>query len=318
MTERERIQRRKQRYARARRRRFQATMAFAAGFLAIVLCVLLFVLFLGGEKPKTELETTAPSTQTVPTTQPTTVPTEPTEPPLTYPPDATPQQMLEAFMEYYDLSLTDYPQVVQEAFATSKENIDYLLNFPLLRDEQYEVDISGYDISQGVTLFIQWDVRWGYLPYAGNYAGLAACGPTCLSMVAYYLTGDPKYTPVYMMEYAEANGYCGNRQGTYWTFFTEGAVDLGFIVKEEYKTERKLILLLQATLLCLRVMRMVTSPSTIPTAMPIPSGSGNTMNSRIKSRISGPLDYNTSGLPRKRQPCLYVLISFAGYPAAAA
>lgn len=244
MTDRERIQRRKQRYARARRRRFQATMAFAAGFLAIVLCVLLFVLFLGGEKPKKEPETTAPSTQTVLTTQPTTVPTA-TEPPLTYPPNATPQQMLEAFMEYYDLSLTDYPQVVQEAFATSKENIDYLLNFPLLRDEQYEVDISGYDISQGVPLFIQWDVRWGYLPYAGNYAGLAACGPTCLSMVAYYLTGDPKYTPVYMMEYAEANGYCGNRQGTYWTFFTEGAVDLGFIVKEEYKTERKLISVLE-------------------------------------------------------------------------
>jgi hypothetical protein len=64
-------------------------------------------------------------------------------------------------------------------------------------------------------------------------------------MVAYYLTGDPKYTPVYMMEYAEANGYCGNRQGTYWTFFTEGAVDLGFIVKEEYKTERKLISVLE-------------------------------------------------------------------------
>jgi predicted double-glycine peptidase len=43
-----------------------------------------------------------------------------------------------------------------------------------------------------------------------------------------------------MMEYAEANGYCGNRQGTYWSFFTEGAVKLGFIVKEEYKTEQKL------------------------------------------------------------------------------
>ena len=118
--------------------------------------------------------------------------------------------------------------------------MDYLLNFPFLKDEKHEVDISGYDISQGVPLFIQWDERWGYLPYAGNYAGLAACGPTCLSMVAYYLTGDPIYTPVYMMEYAEANGYCGNRQGTYWSFFTEGAVKLGFIVKEEYKTEQKL------------------------------------------------------------------------------
>lgn len=220
-----------------RRRRQRRNRAVFAGVLAVVLCVLLVVILLpSGEQPQEPTLNTAPST-TAPVTQPTTVPTEP---PLTYPADATPQQMLAAFMEYYDLKPSDYPQVVREAFATAKENVDYLLNFPFLKDEKHEVDISGYDISQGVPLFIQWDERWGYLPYAGNYAGLAACGPTCLSMVAYYLTGDPIYTPVYMMEYAEANGYCGNRQGTYWSFFTEGAVKLGFIVKEEYKTEQKL------------------------------------------------------------------------------
>ena len=224
-------------------RQRKSLMATAA-VLGVVLCVLLVVLFSGGKQPDPSLG--SEPTQTQPTTRPTVPPTtQPTQPPLTYPPDATPQQMLEAFMEYHELSLQDYPQVVQEAFATSKENIDYLLNFPLLRENTYDVDISGYDVSQGVPLFIQWDERWGYLPYAGNYAGLAACGPTCLSMVAYYLTGDPMYTPVYMMEYAEANGHCGNRQGTYWSFFTEGAVEMGFIVKEEYKTERKLISILE-------------------------------------------------------------------------
>lgn len=221
-----------------RRRRQRRNLTLCAGALAIVLCVLLAVILLsGGEQPTEPTLGTQPST-TAPTTQPTTIPTEP---PLTYPSNATPEQKLEAFMEYYELTGSDYPQVVLEAFATSKENIDYLLNFPFLKDVKHQVDISGYDISKGVPLFIQWDERWGYLPYAGNYAGLAACGPTCLSMVAYYLTGDPIYTPVYMMEYAEANGYCGNRQGTYWSFFTEGAVKLGFIVKEEYKTEQKLI-----------------------------------------------------------------------------
>ena len=220
-----------------RRRRQKRNLTLFAGALGVVLCILLVVILLpGGEQPTEPSISTQPSTQ-APTTVPTTVPTEP---PLTYPENATPEQMLEVFMDYYDLSLSDYPQVVREAFATAKENLDYLLNFPLLKDTKHEVDISGYDISEGVPLFIQWDARWGYLPYAGNYAGLAACGPTCLSMVAYYLTGDPIYTPVYMMEYAEANGYCGNRQGTYWSFFTEGAVKLGFIVKEEYKTEQKL------------------------------------------------------------------------------
>ena len=220
-----------------RRRRQKRNLTLLAGALGVVLCIVLVVILTsGGERPPEPSLSTQPSTQ-APTTAPTTVPTQP---PLTYPENATAEQMLEVFMDYYDLSLSDYPQVVREAFATAKENLDYLLNFPFLKDVQHEVDISGYDVSEGVPLFIQWDARWGYLPYAGNYAGLAACGPTCLSMVAYYLTGDPIYTPVYMMEYAEANGYCGNRQGTYWSFFTEGAVKLGFIVKEEYKTEQKL------------------------------------------------------------------------------
>ncbi len=212
---------------------------------AVLLCILLVVLFSGGESPDPGPGTNPGTTPvTNPTTVPTTVPPTtqlPTQPPLTYPPDATPQQKLEAFIEYHDLSLEDYPLVVQEAFETSKENIDFLLNFPFLNENQHEIDISGYDISEGVPLFIQWDERWGYLRYAGNYAGLSACGPTCLSMVAYYLTGDAKYTPVWMMEYAEANGHCGDRQGTYWSLFTKGAVEMGFVVKELYLTERKLI-----------------------------------------------------------------------------
>lgn len=229
-----------QRYRRAAARRQQQTLICMAAILLVVLCALLVILFSGGKTLDPSLNTNPTDTQPSATTQPTTVPAV-TEPPLTYPPDATPQQMLEAFMEYHELSLSDYPQVVQEAFESSKENLDYLLNFPLLYGQEYDVDISDYDISEGVPLFIQWDERWGYLDYAGNYAGLAACGPTCLSMVAYYLTGDAKYTPVYMMEYAEANGHCGNRQGTYWSLFTEGAVEMGFIVKELYLTERKLI-----------------------------------------------------------------------------
>lgn len=235
-----------------RRRRRQLVSLLCA--LAVVLTALVAILLSGGQPdtpdgtvPPTVAPTVSGSTEASRPPEPTepSEPTEPTaaptEPPLVYPENATPEEMLEVFMAYYALSEDDYPQVIREAFATSRENIDFLLNFPFLHDQQPEVDISGYDVSQGVPLFIQWDPMWGYHEYAGNYAGLAACGPTCLSMVAYYLTGDTKYTPVYMMEYAEANGYCGNRQGTYWSFFTEGAVKLGFVVKQLYLTEQKLI-----------------------------------------------------------------------------
>ena len=44
-------------------------------------------------------------------------------------------------------------------------------------------------------LFLQWDPRWGYTEYGeDSFLGLSGCGPTCLSMVLYYLTGDKSLT----------------------------------------------------------------------------------------------------------------------------
>lgn len=239
----------KQRLLRQRRQ-----LLTAAGILAVVLCVMLVVLLLPGgpqdptlnngpTQPPAPTQTTGEPTEPSQTrpSEPEPTQTEPTEPTLTYPPDATPEQMLEAFMDFYDLTTDDYPPVVLEAFAHSRENINYLLTFPMESKKEHQVDLSGYDLTGSVPLFIQWDPMWGYETYAGNYAGLAACGPVCTSMVACYLTGDAKYDPVFMMRYAQDNGYCADRQGTYWSFFTQGMVKLGFMVKELYLTENKLI-----------------------------------------------------------------------------
>ncbi len=231
--------------------------------LAVVLCLLVAVVLLreGPQVPTLSTDPVQPQPSgesTLPSTEPTTVPPTtlpPTEPPLTYPPDATPQQKLEAFIEYHDLSLSDYPASIQAAFESSRENIDYLLNFPFLHDQQHEIDISGYDLSKGVPLFIQWDERWGYLEYGTSYAGLAACGPTCLSMVAYYLTGNARYDPVWMMDFAQANGYYMPGQGTAWTLFTEGAEKLGLKAESIYVTEAKLISTLKAGKLIIMSMK---------------------------------------------------------------
>ena len=52
-----------------------------------------------------------------------------------------------------------------------------------LRNEEPTANLSAYADCEGVPLFLQWDLQWGYFDYGGNLLGLSGCGPTCLSMV---------------------------------------------------------------------------------------------------------------------------------------
>jgi hypothetical protein len=107
-----------------------------------------------------------------------------------------------------------------------------VLNYDEYKDENFEIDLSEYDNCTSVPLLMQWDKRWGYKEYAGGLFGLTGCGPTALSMVAIYLTGDSTYSPEYMRNYATENGYSVDGNGSAWTLFSEGAVNLGFDVTE--------------------------------------------------------------------------------------
>ncbi len=158
-------------------------------------------------------------------TQPTeTVQTQPTE--NSVPPDTSPEGVYAAFMEQNGLTEADYPAWFGEALALSGENIDFLLNYPYRYGVEQTVDIS--DVSrESVPLFIQWDDRWGYLDYNGNVCGISGCGPTCLSMVAYYLTGNEEYTPPYMLAFATENRYAVPGSGTDWALMSAGAEKLG-------------------------------------------------------------------------------------------
>ena len=67
-------------------------------------------------------------------------------------------------------------------------------------------------------LFLQFDPRWGYMPYGseGNM-GSSGCGPTCLSMAVYYLTGDRNHTPDAVARYSLDHGYYVKGVGTAWS-----------------------------------------------------------------------------------------------------
>ena len=141
-------------------------------------------------------------------------------------------RIIAAFAEEQGLRLSDYPEELRELLQRNPETEEFVLHYPLDRDSEVHVDLSGYDRSDGVPLFLQWDRQWGFLDYGSKPAALTGCGPTCLSMAAWYLTGDDSFSPDRMMEFAEKNGYYSPGSGSSWTLISEGAVKLGFDVTE--------------------------------------------------------------------------------------
>ena len=78
-----------------------------------------------------------------------------------------------------------------------------------------------------IPYFVQYDRRWAFTQYGSSYMGYTACGPTCLAMVSAGLTGNAAYTPDYVADFAERNGYYVDGTGTSWSLFTDGAEKLG-------------------------------------------------------------------------------------------
>lgn len=181
--------------------------------------------------PETQQGTTASTTKpaTQPTTQPATVaPTVQT----TVPVETTPEAVLQAFMQQHNLTEADYNDRLMEVYQMNPDAREFVLNYPLEYGKEHKVDISGVDRTQGVPLFLQWDPQWGYLDYGTGVCGTTGCGPTCLAMAAYYFTGDPQYSPAYMIQFAKDNGYVVPGSGTSWALFNEGVEKLGLAVKE--------------------------------------------------------------------------------------
>lgn len=79
---------------------------------------------------------------------------------------------------------------------------------------------------------MQWDQRWGYHRYAGEVMGLSGCGPTALSMVAIFMTGDITKNPRWVADFASQNGYAVDGNGTAWSLMLEGARQIGLSSKE--------------------------------------------------------------------------------------
>ena len=142
------------------------------------------------------------------------------------------KEALAAFASGKGLHISEWPKELIELLERNPDAEEFVLNYPLKKNQTFDIDLSEYAVCEAVPLFFQWDERWGYTQYGDNMMGLTGCGPTCLSMVCMYLLHDASYTPRYVADFAEENAYYVNGSGSAWALISEGGETLGLDVTE--------------------------------------------------------------------------------------
>lgn len=142
----------------------------------------------------------------------------------------TPAERLVIFAREQGLSMDEWPQEMLTLLENNPDAEEYVRNYPFMKDTAQPIDLSDQVGTGEVPLLLQWDERWGYTTYGSGPMGLTACGPTCVSMACLYFLEDARYTPRYVADYAQENGYYVSGSGSSWTLISEGAKNLGLNV----------------------------------------------------------------------------------------
>lgn len=153
---------------------------------------------------------------------------------------------VKSYANDHGLCYSDYPESLIQLLERNPETEAFVLEYPIKKDAVPVIDLSEYAGSDDVPLFLQWDQRWGYIQYGSDVAGLTGCGPVCLSMAAYYITGDSAMTPDRIIRFALENGYCIPGDGTSWSLISEGGMRLGLDVTEIPLVESRIYANLEA------------------------------------------------------------------------
>lgn len=142
------------------------------------------------------------------------------------------KDLIDVYAEAHGLCRSDWPEEMIALLERNPDAAEFVLNYPLKKEQSLEADLTGNIGSESTPLFLQWDERWGYTIYGSNVMGLTGCGPTCLSMVLVQLLQDAMYTPRYVADFAEKNNYYVDGSGSKWTLISEGGETLGLDVEE--------------------------------------------------------------------------------------
>lgn len=128
-----------------------------------------------------------------------------------------------------------YPDRLLEALANNPEMADFVEGY---LGEHVAGGLTDSEKQEEFPIFLQWDPRWGYASYGKNSCiAVSGCGPTCLSMVLYYLTGREELTPDVIGDYSMENGYYLPGTGTLWALFEDTAPLYGVYVSQPDPSE---------------------------------------------------------------------------------
>ena len=127
------------------------------------------------------------------------------------------------------------------ALAGNPEMADFAYGY-LTREPVVTGGFTEDEVPEDYPLFLQWDIRWGYMPYGntGGNMGSSGCGPACLSMAVFYLTGNRECTPDVVAQYSMDHGYYVSGAGTAWSLLTDYPKEYGLNSKVIGKSEAKL------------------------------------------------------------------------------
>lgn len=136
------------------------------------------------------------------------------------------QSMLDDIM-----NSTQYPKQLKDLALKNEEALEFVYDYPTEHVKEHTIDLTEEASMDSVPLFVQWDKRWGYEKYSGNFFAASGCGPTTLSMVVVYLTHDREASPIAVAKYSKEAGYSVDGSGSSWTLISEGCRHYGVKAK---------------------------------------------------------------------------------------
>lgn len=129
------------------------------------------------------------------------------------------QSMLDDIM-----NSTQYPKQLKDLALKNEEALEFVYDYPAEHVKEHTIDLTKEASMDSVPLFVQWDKRWGYEKYSGNFFAASGCGPTTLSMVVVYLTHNREASPIAVAKYSKEAGYSVDGSGSSWTLISEGCM----------------------------------------------------------------------------------------------
>lgn len=136
------------------------------------------------------------------------------------------QSMLDDIM-----NSTQYPKQLKDLALKNEEALEFVYDYPAEHVKEHTIDLTEEASMDSVPLFVQWDKRWGYEKYSGNFFAASGCGPTTLSMVVVYLTHNREASPIAVAKYSKEAGYSVDGSGSSLTLISEGCRHYGVKAK---------------------------------------------------------------------------------------